>query len=197
MAERASAALPLRLPRSLDPAVAARLVALAASLPFHGRTVSLRFAPQLHAHRGRLRSGEGPGDVVHAATFLRSRRMVLASELLDDTAELHRIFVHELFHFAWPRLGNPRRRRWEALILEELRRRARGELGWSAEWRKQKLAGRTGSRLWRDYLAESFCDTAAWLWSGAGHHAEHTLAHGHRARRRHWFATELPRTLTI
>ena len=108
--------------------------------------------------------------------------------------EFPRIFVHELFHFIWVRLGNPARRSWERLVKAEWREGARGELGWSAEWRKRALAprdARSRSRRWREYCCESFCDTAAWLYSGARRHDEFTLATGRRARRRAWFAQEI------
>ncbi|MCX6623255.1 MAG: hypothetical protein NTY38_19760 [Acidobacteria bacterium] len=197
MAIRAGTALRLRLPRSLDVASSARLSTLAGSLPLCGAPVRISFAPQLHAHRGRLRSGEGKGTAVHAATFLRSRKMVLESELLENPEELARILTHELFHFAWPRLGNPRRHRWEQLLLAERRERARGELGWSAEWRKRALADPPATRLWRDYLAESFCDSAAWLYAGVAAHDDFTLADRFRRRRRRWFVSEFPSSLTI
>ncbi len=61
--------------------------------------------------------------------------------------ELARILVHELFHFAWVRLGNPARRSYEALVREEWKRRARGELGWSAESRKRALSKGSSSTL--------------------------------------------------
>ncbi len=74
--------------------------------------------------------------------------------------------------------------------MNELRHRARGELGWSAEWRKKALgiedpARRT--RRWREYCCESFCDTAAWLFAEAGEHEELTLGKSHREARREWF----------
>jgi hypothetical protein len=99
-------------------------------------------------------------------------------------AEFPRIFVHELFHFVWLRAGNPNRFAWEALMRRELDAGAGGELGWSAEWRKQAMAARdhrSRSRRWRDYCCESFCDTAAWLYSGAARHPEFTLAARFRA----------------
>jgi hypothetical protein len=99
--------------------------------------------------------------------------------------------VHELFHFAWVRLGNPTRRSYEALVREEWKQHARGELGWSAESRKRALSGdalRGGNASqWRDYLCESFCDTAAWIYSGVRRHPEYTLAARHRNRRAEWF----------
>ena len=85
--------------------------------------------------------------------------------------ELARILTHELFHFAWVRLSNQSRRSYEALVRNEWKRRTRGELGWSAESRKaalfqgSRIAARRG-KYWREYLCESFCDTAAWLYSG-------------------------------
>ncbi len=123
---------------------------------------------------------------VHAGTFLRGRCM-----RFDCTrAEFPRIFVHELFHFVWLRAGNPVRRAFEDLVVEEMRAGARGELGWSAEWRKEALSGRDvriRSRRWREYCCESFCDTAAWLYSGTGLHEEFRLGRLFRQRRRVWF----------
>lgn len=127
---------------------------------------------------------------VHAGTDVRRRRIVLHQSLAADQTEFRRILVHELFHLVWVRLGNPTRLSYEELLRNELERGARGELGWSAEWRKQRLD--TGdrehrSRSWRFYACESFCDTAAWRWSGLPNHDEFTLAAVHRNRRRRWF----------
>ena len=100
---------------------------------------------------------------------MRERRILLETTLAGDPANFARIFVHELFHFAWLRLGNPRRRSYELLLAEEIAARAAGELGWSAEWRKYALAPsdrRLRTRRWREYACESFCDSAAWLYSG-------------------------------
>src|SRR5436190_8355759 len=88
-----------------------------------------------------LRDRRGP---VHGVSFLRERRIAL-----DCTrAEFPRIFVHEVAHFVWLRLGNAARIAYENLLRAELAARGRGELGWSAEWRKdalstQDIAGRT------------------------------------------------------
>jgi hypothetical protein len=127
------------------------------------------------------------GQEVHAATFIRQRRVVLDRALLATRAELGRILIHELFHFAWVRLSNAQRRGYAAAIEDELEARARGELGWSAEMRKRALQSRAG-REWREYVCESFCDTAAWLYSGVTRHEEFTLAPRFRARRAAWFA---------
>ena len=141
-----------------------------------------------------LRDRHGP---VHAGAFLRERRIALNC----THAEFPRIFVHEVAHFIWLRLGNPARLRYEDIVSAEIASRARGELGWSAEWRKNALsshdfAGRT--RHWREYCCESFCDTAAWLYSGTKRHNEFTLGERWRRGRRAWFAESIEnRTLSI
>lgn len=152
-------------------------------------------SPAIEGRPVRIEFRPGPADArgaVHGGAFLRERRIVFDSALKHRPRELARIFVHELFHFAWVRLGNPRRRAWERLLARELRQGAPGELGWSAEWRKDALAPRdrrARTRRWREYCCESFCDTAAYLFSGAGRHAEFTLAARFRRGRRRWFAS--------
>ncbi len=126
------------------------------------------------------------GQEVHAATFIRRRRIILDSALAGQDAELARILIHELFHFVWVRLGNGVRRGYGALLLLELRAGARGELGWSAEMRKQDLRSQDGKQ-WREYACESFCDTAAWLYAGLQRHDEFTLSARFRQRRAAWF----------
>lgn len=137
--------------------------------------------------RRELADGRG---AVHAGAFIRERRIAFDADLAADPQEFARIFVHEIFHFAWLRLGNPRRWSYEALLGAELRARTRGELGWSAEWRKRALVARDAvrrTRRWREYVCESFCDTAAWIFSGVPSHPEYTLARRFRERRRQWF----------
>jgi hypothetical protein len=156
-----------------------------------GRSVRLRFLPALTADRRRLYSNRPHGQPVYAGSFIRKREIVLDQELARQPRELARILVHELFHFVWVRLGNPARRSYEALVRQEWKERARGELGWSAESRKRGLA-RPPLRLspsgpWREYLCESFCDTAAWFFSGVQGHPEYTLAARYRNRRAEWF----------
>lgn len=161
-----------------------------------GLPLRIRFAPRLSARRGRLLSQAEAGTPVHAGAFLRRRELVLDAELLEQPSELARILVHELFHFVWFRLGTPVRRSWEAVLEAESRGRARGELGWSAEWRKRKLlrADRERrSRRWREYVGESFCDTAAWLAGGGRKHKEHTLQLRWRRVRGRWFRALLSR----
>ena len=95
------------------------------------------------ALRGKLLSGKSsPGKEVHAASLIRQRRIVLDAELKKKPMELKRILIHELFHFAWLRLGNPGRRSFEELLRAEVRERVRGELGWSAEHLKLALTRR-------------------------------------------------------
>lgn len=107
------------------------------------------------------------------------------ADLTRHRGEFQRILTHELFHFVWVRLGNTRRKSWQLLIEAEVNAKARGELGWSAEWRKQ--TGRRSGRPWRDYLCESFCDTAAWFYSRRSHR-EFTLAPRFRERRARWMS---------
>ncbi len=145
-----------------------------------GRPIEIRFVSGLRDRRG----------PAHGGAFLRERRIHLDGALRRHRGELSRIFVHELFHFAWVRLNNPARRCWEGLLTEEFAAGARGELGWSAEWRKAALAAgdrAARTRRWREYCCESFCDTAAWLFAGLAEHPEFTLASRFRVRRRRWF----------
>jgi hypothetical protein len=114
--------------------------------------------------------------------------VLLDRNLLRDPAEHRRIRLHEYFHFVWVRLGNPRRRAWEAFLADEWKSRARGEAGWSAEWRKRRIDASDvaiRSRLWREYCCESFCDTAAWLFGGGD--SEVTLSLARRRSRQAWF----------
>ncbi|MGB7758410.1 MAG: hypothetical protein WBL61_01195 [Bryobacteraceae bacterium] len=134
-----------------------------------------------------LRDGHG---AAHAGSFLRQRRMVIAC----TRAEFPRVFVHEWFHFAWRRASNPLRRDFEKLLVAERHAGARGELGWSAEWRKRALTEqevRRRARRWREYCCESFCDTAAWIYAGVASHDEFTLAPRFRRRRQAWFAQNI------
>jgi hypothetical protein len=167
-----------------------------------GLPIEIEFLPELKARRGKLLSGKTErGREVHAGCFLRQRRIVLDAALKTQPRELARILTHELFHFAWLRLGNPARRRFEDLLQGEMRRRVRGELGWSAERMKAALsradrASRT--RAWREYVCESFCDSAAWLLAGSAGNEELTLPSSARRARRAWFEkTRLTREISV
>jgi hypothetical protein len=149
----------------------------------------------LYVRRGKLAP---KGLAVHAAAFLRERRLVVDAELRRDPVELRRILAHELFHFTWVRLGNPKRLSWEDLLQEEWRAGTRGELGWSSESRKEKLRAkdcRARARRWREYLCESYCDTGAWMVNAAVPHEEYTLPGSARRRRAGWFRPLLERGL--
>jgi hypothetical protein len=140
------------------------------------------------AHRGRLLSGSEYGVPVHAACFIRRRRIVLETELLEKPQKLPLIVVHELFHFVWARLGNKVRQSFTGLLDRERKRRTRGELGESAA--AKKISG-----AWKDYVCESFCDTAAWMYAGVDSSPEFTLAAKWRNQRKAWFESnfETPR----
>jgi hypothetical protein len=164
-----------------DPRLRDRSAQIAARLPdLAGLPIRLHTFPGLQDRRG----------PVHAVSFLRDRRIAF-----DCTAaEFPRIFVHELFHFVWLHAGNPVRWSFEEVIRGECQARAKGELGWSAEWRKAELTAEdllARERPWREYICESFCDTAAWLYSGMRRHPEFTLAQRYRAARQRWFERQL------
>ena len=151
-----------------------------ARLPtYSGRLVRVKFRPDLTVRGGKLLSRGKVGNPVHAGSELRARQMVLDSDLLKHPFELERIFIHEIHHFVWVRLGNWKRRRYEDLLAREFHCRARGELGWSAESLKRELSEEDvvrRTRRWREYVCESFCDAAAWLYSRARGHDEWTLS---------------------
>jgi hypothetical protein len=146
---------------------------------FDGRAVTV-------GYRANLR--DTAGHPAHAATSISQRAILLDPGLKKRAREHRRVLLHEYFHFAFVRLGNPRRWAWDAHLRSEWQGRARGEAGWSAEWRKQELAARdvTGrSRRWREYCCESFCDTAAWIAGGVD--SEVTLSRARRRARLAWF----------
>ena len=129
-----------------------------------------------------------------AATHVPRRRILLDAGLLAEPGEFERILVHEIFHFAWVRLSNQTRWSWGDVLAAELAAHARGELGWSSEWRKEKLTRadvRRRSPAWRRYICESFCDTSAWMYAGLARHGEYTLAAAPRRIRRSWFLNHL------
>ena len=148
--------------------------------PLAGRPIRVTIRPSLGAHL--------------AETSIPRRVIFLDRQVLDRRGDFERILIHELFHFAWVRLSNQTRWSWEAVLAAEFSRRSPGELGWSAEWRKNKLSRldrNSRSPKWRRYICESFCDSAAWMYAGLATHDEYTLAAGHRKRRRAWLAKNL------
>jgi hypothetical protein len=167
-----------------------------------GLPIEVTFLPALKAHQGKLLSGKAEqGREVHAGSFLRQRRIVLDAALKNRPRELARILTHELFHFVWLRLGNPKRHSYEALLRGEIQNRVEGELGWSAESMKETLRSRDRvrrTRRWREYVCESFCDSGAWLLTGRGRHEEFTLPAAARRARRKWFEqTRLTREISV
>lgn len=152
---------------------------------FRGLPIAVEFACGLAVSGGKLVSSGGVA--VHAATFLNERRVIVDRELEHNPRELRRILLHEIFHFVWRRLGNGKRAEWNELISQEFQAGARGEMGWSAEWRKDALkacGAATRIRKWREYVCESFCDSAASLFVRT--HGEITLKPRFRLRRERW-----------
>lgn len=147
--------------------------------------------------RVELRRSLGP----HLAAASLNRRLILLdSDVLLKIHEFERILVHEIFHFAWRRMANRTRRSWELVLQREIAAAARGELGWSAEWRKSKLRTRDPRErtpAWRRYACESFCDTAAWRFAGLRDHDEFTLAGRFRRLRGSWFEKTFSQTAAI
>lgn len=140
--------------------------------PSNGKPIRLRWSSSLR---------DGPLEAI-AGADIRRREIHLHPSLRHDAVERSRILTHELFHYVWVRLGNPRRAQWKALLEAELAANAKGELGWSSQWRKGALP-----RNFANYACEAFCDTAAWLYSDCKDHEEYTLSARWRARRRAWF----------
>ncbi len=127
----------LSVPRSSRRSVEA----LQQRLPdFEGRAIRIRFLPALTAGSGKLYSNRAAGRAVHAGTFIRKRRMVLDQELVAKPRELVRILTHEIFHFVWRGLETRDGARTSNFCNKSESRRARGELGWSAQLRKSVLA---------------------------------------------------------
>jgi hypothetical protein len=145
--------------------------------------------PQLTTYRGQLLSGRPDrGTAVYAASFIRERKVVLEEELLSDPVLLRLILVHEFFHFIWPCLSNSLRSSYARLLESEIKSGARGEIGESSSVRKDALAG--GANCWREYVSESFCDTAARLYSGLSSHPTFRLAKRWQRVRSNWFLEE-------
>lgn len=135
-----------------------------------------------------------------AGASIPRRLILLDAAVLARRGEFERILIHELFHFVWVRLSNQKRLAWEQVLAGELRKRVKGELGWSAEWRKDILT-RADPRLrtpkWRHYACESFCDSAAWMFAGLRAHDEFTLAVASRRLRRRWFMKQFSATRPV
>jgi hypothetical protein len=154
------------------------------------RRINVSFRPHLTAYKGKLLSKSPHGDAVYAGSFLRQRRIVLDELMLRTPRVLERIFVHEVFHFVWSKLGNKLRASYEQMVMAEYDAGVDGELGWSAESLKQQVSAsdrEKRTRRWKDYICESFCDTAGWLFGSATRYSEMTLGRPERDIRRRWF----------
>jgi hypothetical protein len=154
------------------------------------RRINVSFRPHLTAYKGKLLSKSAQGHAVYAGSFLRQRKIVLDELMLRTPRVLERIFVHEVFHFAWSKLGAKLRSSYEQLLVAEFEVGVEGELGWSAESLKQQLTAsdrEKRTRRWKDYVCESFCDTAGWLFGSATRYSEMTLGRAERDLRRRWF----------
>jgi hypothetical protein len=160
-----------------------------------GPPIGVEIRPEIHVASGRLILHGNGDQAVHGAANIRRRKILLEAALLDDLTNLKRIFLHELFHFAWVRLSNGKRLEYEGILHRELDSGARGELGWSAEMRKNQISAadvKKRSRRWREYICESFCDTAAWWFGESGDHPEHTLSRRYHPGRRAWYRNFMP-----
>ncbi len=177
-----------RLPGSFTDRLPPLKLAVADELRLARRRVLINELPQGSSSLTR--------DHLHAASFIPQRYVVLHRRLFRRRVELGRILYHELCHFVWPRLGNPLRKSYEDVVRAEISKGTRGELGHSAEWRKEKLlaeggAGYRPSRLWREYVCESFCDTTSYVLLGSernARHSEYTLSRRAKERRKRWMA---------
>jgi len=156
-----------------------------------GNPICVSTRPTLIAHRGRLVSvSAASGSPVYAAAFVRERKIILEAALLSKPRAFRLIVVHELFHFVWPRLSNKLRKEFGGILSGEWQNGARGELGESSDVKKKlflQTAASETSPAWRDYVCESFCDTAAWLYSGVDDAGIFTLRKRWRERRKAWF----------
>lgn len=165
-----------------------RLTKFLRGLPeLSGNPIRVSTLPQLTASRGRLlsRSPDG-GTAVQGASFIRERRIVIEAQLVRYPRQFRLILIHEIFHFVWARLSNTKRAAFASLLRDELGAGARGELGESSEVKKSARPV-PDSTAWRDYACESFCDTAAYVYSGFKSHPAFTLEKRWAYRRRVWF----------
>jgi hypothetical protein len=159
-------------------------------IEFAGEPIHVEFRSNLRARRGKL---DERGAEVHAASFLHRRLIILDQELLRDKRDCERILAHEIFHFVWWKAPAVRKK-YGSLIRQEFVAGTPGEMGWSADWRKQALHPndvRNNSRRFRDYVCESFCDSCACLLLEISRHHEITLPPSARKTRRHFFEANL------
>jgi hypothetical protein len=124
---------------------------------------------------------------------MRERRIVFDAELAADPQEFARIFVHEVFHFVWLRLGNPRRWSYEALLREEMRAARAASWAGPRSGASIALAARDAWRAAPGAGANTSARASATQRPGsfrASAHPEYTLARRFRERRRQWFVKQ-------
>jgi hypothetical protein len=163
-------------------------------IEFTGKPILVEFRPHLRAWRGKLLCGGERGAEVHAGSFLRERRIVLDRALLRNAKERDRILAHEIFHFVWWKLQPVVRAGYREVLRAEFRGRVKGEMGWSSEWRKERLGAEDwhrNTRRSKEYFCESFCDTAAAFMLDRADHEEITLPARARGLRRAWMEESL------
>lgn len=181
----------LRISSKFEARSRAILVSTWMGLPLScGDSIRVAVLPELTAYRGKLLTAQSRGSPVHAATFIRQRKIILETALLASADRLRLIFAHEVFHFVWVRFANSSRRVFSELLSTEIGKGARGEIGESSGVKKAQVLARhphsQNSALWRDYVCESFCDSAAAFLSGAKKIDDSTLAKSWTALRRRW-----------
>ncbi len=157
---------------------------------FCGEAIRIQIRPELLVSGNHLLNSGGAGAAVYGAASIAERRILLEGALLRRPVELGRILTHEIFHFVWVRRSNGDRWSYEGVLDFEFEQHARGELGWPSESVKLTLTRadrRYRSRRWRQYVCESFCDSAAWYFAvGDRPHEELTLKPRFRAQRAIW-----------
>ena len=153
-----------------------------------GAPVRVDLVRGLRDRRGPVHAGSFPPRTPHRAR-LHARRV--SADLRPRGGALH---------LAAP--GQP-----GALALRRRGARRNRRAAPAGNWGGARSGGRTRcarttsaarTRRWREYCCESFCDTAAWLYSGLERHEEFTLARTLAQRGAAWFAESLDnRTLSI
>jgi hypothetical protein len=186
----------LKITRTADARTRKRLLTTWTGLPIEpAAAVQVAFLPRLTDYRGKLLSGDHRGTPIYAAAFVRERRIVLETDLVKTPDALRFIFVHELFHLAWLRLGNGRREAFRKLLVNEIAANVRGELGESSTVKKGQWMAcpefSVRAPNWRDYTCESFCDSAASFYAAGRVPSGYKIGKAWTAIRRDWFDRNL------
>lgn len=108
----------------------------------------LRYGTKILLDADSVRKGVLPADgdrSTQAVSYVRQRVLVLHRRLFRQRWLGQRLFYHELGHFLWPRLGTRARRRFITHLRRELTAGVRGELGYTAQFRKARLIAKRDS----------------------------------------------------